>query len=260
MLMDEGFARLKARVITNALDFDDPEAIDIEAIAMLRGIVCVTEAIAGAEGRLIRGSRGGVIRVKNQTGSEGRRRFTVAHEIGHYELHQRKGRSLCTAADLYHWGGAGKEEEYQANVFAAELLMPERLFAPRCRSVRPSLDHISAVANVFRTSLTSTAIRFVELCREECVIILSRDGRICWGYPGREFRFKYFSVGSTLSPFTIAYDYFHGKPDDRMQQSVDASAWFPNIKFRQDAMLKEQSWRLGEFGGVLTLIWIDQEI
>jgi hypothetical protein len=63
-----------------------------------------------------------------------------------------------------------------------------------------------------------------------------------------------------LDPFSIAYDYFYKEKSDRNQQSIDASAWFPRIRFGQDAMLKEQSWDLGESGAVLTLLWLDQDI
>ncbi|MGE0521334.1 MAG: hypothetical protein AB7P78_20340, partial [Candidatus Binatia bacterium] len=42
---------------------------------------------------------------------------------------------------------------------------------------------------------------------------------------------------AALDAYTIAYDYFAGRPTDRKQQSVDAAAWFPRIKFRQDAMI-----------------------
>jgi hypothetical protein len=258
--MDPGLAKLRARSIVDALGFKNPEAIDIEAIAMLRGLVCISEAVTGAEGRLVRGAAGGVIRAGSGTKNEGRRRFTIAHGIGHYELHGDKNRTSCSAADLDAWGESAKEEEYQASVFAAELLMPERLFAPRCRGVRPCLEYIESLARLFRTSLTATGIRFVEFCPEECAIVFSQDKTIRWGYPGGEFRFKYIPPGDKLSALTLAYDYFHGRSADQRQQSVDASAWFPKIRFRQDAMLKEQSWRLGDYGGVLTLLWIDHDI
>ncbi len=56
-------------------------------------------------------------------GDERRRRFTIAHEIGHFVLHPGRPRMER--------GGrvteAGRFEEREADVFAAELLMPEAL-------------------------------------------------------------------------------------------------------------------------------------
>ena len=258
--MDAGLAVQKARSIVEALAVDDPKLIDVEAIAMLRGLVCVTGGITGAEGRLVRAGVGGIIRVGDRSTNEGRRRFTIAHEIGHFELHRRKDRATCAVADLNCWGTLGKEEEYQANVFAAELLMPDRLFAPHCRGVRPGLEQIQTLATLFQTSLTATAIRFVDFCPEECALVLSQEGRIRWSYIGPQFRFRYIGSGMELDGFSLAHDYFHGKPGDRRQQHVDASAWFPNIRFRQDAVLQEQSWSLGDYAAVLTLLWIDEDI
>src|SRR4051812_46444828 len=68
---------------------ESPEAIDLETIAWHLGKLRIKSGgLAGAEGRLVATPQhGGVIRVA--TGSnEGRRRFTVAHEIGHFVLHQ----------------------------------------------------------------------------------------------------------------------------------------------------------------------------
>lgn len=257
--MDAGLAAAKARAMIEALRIDAPELIDVEAIAALRGLICENGGISGAVGRLVKGIGGGVIRVRNDVRNEGRRRFTIAHEIGHFELHTARDSSSCTSADLDCWSAFGKEDEYQANVFAAEMLMPEKLLAPRCRGVRPCLECVDQLASAFRTSFTATAIRFAELCPEECAIVLSAAGKIKWGYPGKQFRFKFFETGVDLNPYTIAYDYFAEHGGDRKQQSVDAEAWFPRIKFRQGAMLKEQSWEIGE-SGVLTLLWIDQDI
>jgi Zn-dependent peptidase ImmA (M78 family) len=55
-----------------------------------------------------------------------RRRFTLAHEVGHWVCQVRKGHDApmyCRAADIA--PGADRTLEREANVFAAELLMPE---------------------------------------------------------------------------------------------------------------------------------------
>ena len=56
-----------------------------------------------------------------------RTRFTIAHEIGHWEVHVRAaGRtepSFCRAVDVSL--DVDRDLEREANVFAAELLMPE---------------------------------------------------------------------------------------------------------------------------------------
>lgn len=63
----------------------------------------------------------------NAAEPETRRRFTIAHELGHWVCQCLEGHTApiyCRAEDI---GGdpAAKQLEREANVFAAELLMPE---------------------------------------------------------------------------------------------------------------------------------------
>ena len=101
--------------------------VDIEAIARHLNAQVVEEKLdRSVSGLLYRDGDQVVIGV-NSAHADRRRRFTIAHEIGHLVLH--KGRPLVldhvrvnfrdanssTASDL---------EEIQANAFAAEILMP----------------------------------------------------------------------------------------------------------------------------------------
>ena len=101
--------------------------VDIEAVARHLGAQVVEEKLdRSVSGMLYRDGEQVVIGV-NSAHADRRRRFTIAHEIGHLVLH--KGRPLVldhvrvnfrdanssTASDL---------EEIQANAFAAEILMP----------------------------------------------------------------------------------------------------------------------------------------
>ena len=56
-----------------------------------------------------------------------RRRFTVAHEVGHHLLHSDGAAVLCRPADVETAAGDERTREREANRFAAELLMPEPL-------------------------------------------------------------------------------------------------------------------------------------
>lgn len=62
----------------------------------------------------------------NETEPRERKRFTLAHEVGHWVCQVSEGRGapvMCRAADVE--PGADRTLEREANVFAAELLMPE---------------------------------------------------------------------------------------------------------------------------------------
>jgi len=82
-------------------------------------------------------------------------RFTIAHEIGHWVCHCLEGRapspapSYCRPIDLTE--AADRRLEREANLFAAELLMPELAV----RAVWGELEDVAACAARFDVSPTA---------------------------------------------------------------------------------------------------------
>jgi len=101
--------------------------VDIEAIARHLNAQVVEEKLdRSVSGLLYRDGDQVVIGV-NSAHVDRRRRFTVAHEIGHLVLH--KGRPLVLDHVRVNFRDANSStasdwEEIQANAFAAEILMP----------------------------------------------------------------------------------------------------------------------------------------
>jgi hypothetical protein len=89
-----------------------------------------------------------------------RRRFTVAHEVGHHLLHSDGAAVLCRPADVEAAAGDERAREREANRFAAELLMPEPLV--RAEAERAGPDPI-ALAGRFGVSDVAMGYRLVNL-------------------------------------------------------------------------------------------------
>jgi Zn-dependent peptidase ImmA (M78 family) len=102
--------------------------VDVDFIAKASGIrVERTDFGADCSGVLVRKDGRAVIGV-NWTDSPVRQRFTVAHELGHYELHGGdtyvdRGQYVVQFRDPAS-GSGSKVEEREANQFAAAILMP----------------------------------------------------------------------------------------------------------------------------------------
>lgn len=79
-----------------------------------------------------------------------RDRFTLAHELGHYVIHSEYGK-IPLKADRYGRSGA----EWEANMFAAELLMPEREF----RTEMQTSEDSQYLAAKFLVSITAANVR-----------------------------------------------------------------------------------------------------
>jgi Zn-dependent peptidase ImmA (M78 family) len=67
----------------------------------------------------------------NSTHHANRQRFTIGHELGHYLLHDLEGIHVDRRFEVKlrngKLGEATDDQEKEANLFAAELLMPERI-------------------------------------------------------------------------------------------------------------------------------------
>jgi Zn-dependent peptidase ImmA (M78 family) len=102
----------------------DELPVPVEAIAEdLLGLYVEEVPLDGVSGLLYPSER--LIRV-NANDVPARRRFTLAHEVGHWICQVQEGRGapvMCRAEDLEL--GSDRTLEREANVFAAELLMPE---------------------------------------------------------------------------------------------------------------------------------------
>ncbi|HEV3000034.1 MAG TPA: ImmA/IrrE family metallo-endopeptidase [Solirubrobacteraceae bacterium] len=101
--------------------------------------------------------------------SRGRRRFTIAHESGHWVLHVLGGQCSfsCRPQDIAELSPAEAErkrelarQEREANAFASELLMPELLVHEQARATGCNLP---ALAERFDVSVPAIRLRLLTL-------------------------------------------------------------------------------------------------
>lgn len=236
----------------------------LEEIAWARGVLVTYKPLDGAEARIVVTGGRAVISISTKTAEPRRQRFSIAHELGHFEMHQKGGAfTICAGADLDTWDAkqAGKSREHEANEFAAALLLPRQFFEPQCQE-QPSLELIRALADQFAVSLTATARRFVHFSPEPCAIVFSRAGNIKWFHESQEFRDLglFVDVKSRLDSSTMASFFFRGEPVPARAVHVDAAAWLRPGGFRRDAVIREQSCAMPTYNAVLTLLWVDDDI
>lgn len=105
--------------------------VPIETIARNEGVLIARKAFDGTQsGFALRDGQTRIIGVNSAT-SPRRQRFTIAHEMGHLDLHQ--GTPLIVDhAMRIDWRDdvsslGTNEQEIEANAFAAEILMPARM-------------------------------------------------------------------------------------------------------------------------------------
>jgi len=241
------------------------DLLRLEDIAWERGALVRDGRLSGAEARLTSNGRRSVITISETVVDLGRRRFGIAHELGHLEMRDKRDLlESCTAQHLNCWQKERStgDRELLANKFAAALLLPERFFAQRCNETDPTLDVVSALAREYGVSLTATARRYSVFCEEPIAVVYSSSGFITWFQASPEFKdLGYFvNVGECPGVDSIADRIFDGKSVGRKPKQVSASNWLAAGRHNPEAVILEQSWPLTNYNAVLTLLWIEDEI
>ncbi len=140
--------------------------IDPCAIAASEGIACEKLHSSGVSGCLSGANNTFGIFYSDAISSEGFRRFTIAHELGHYFL-EGHYKHIFADGNSRHESASGYSSddpyEREADAFAAALLMPEGLFKAACGRIAPGFKAIESLAERCVTSLTATAIRYAVL-------------------------------------------------------------------------------------------------
>ena len=123
--------------------------------------------------------------------SQGRVRFTLAHELGHFVLHRMKGEEgeseeprtefLCSEVDMNDWDSPLRKMEAEADTFASCLLMPlddfRKQVAGHQSMSRELLDHC---CHRYGVSRMAAALKWIEIAPRRTVVVAVRDGHVLW--------------------------------------------------------------------------------
>ncbi len=240
--------------LTQDYCLDTPGPTPVEDIAMDHGVLCLEANLTGCLARLVRKGNRGVIRTKASIREAGRKRFAIAHELGHWFLHANESQVfICTAEQMRDYKGSPTEVE--ANIFASELLLPTFLFGPLADKAAPSLESIRDLSHTFVTSLTATGMKFVDLNRHECVLVMSTGGKVVWSKQKGNRSGLRIEKGLALHESSLARHVVEPK-GEAGPAAVDPEAWIKENWFERKIELTEQSWTLDGYDSVLTLLTI----
>jgi Zn-dependent peptidase ImmA (M78 family) len=251
--------RKAAQDLLASLKVAKPSEIDLEMLAYAAGRLTIDEGgLESSEGRLVATPKnGGSIRVKAGM-NEGRKRFTIAHEIAHFVLHPLAEHDReHSRRDFTIWYDASEEAE--ANIFAAELLMPEFLFKPMSRVQTPSLVLIDKLALEFSASAMATAFQYLHYTNEQVALVVSEGERILWTKKAKDFWPRIQT--KRVHPHSGAGEILAGKYSEtkRMVRSP-AYAWLENFSNDSEREIMEDSRLVEYYGQMITLLWMKEDL
>lgn len=115
----------------------------------------------------------------NGKASPARRRFTIAHELGHFVLHRGQRQSFnCDKESVYSGIDAIRAIEREADDFASNLLMPGDLLRDWISNQRIDLHVLSAIAKRFEVSFEALCIRFIKFTTQRAILVYWDNGYV----------------------------------------------------------------------------------
>jgi hypothetical protein len=214
------------------------------------------------EGALVRAPNKlkGIIAVKRTIREEGRKRFTICHEVGHFIL-PGHGTSdcICKADEVESWRKSLPEQEIAANRFASELLLPYREVAPLVQKKTATIELAKDISREFRSSLTAASLRCVDVTEEKCAFVCSVNGFIKWYKPNDNFRY-HVRVNQKLTDESYAGQLFNDPALNDPNGAVPADAWLQSERLLSDARVWEDSILLPHYNSVITILTIHKQI
>lgn len=191
--------------------------------------------------------------------SQGRIRFTQAHELGHYILHRHLKDSFeCTSSDMLDSPENMKTIESQADSFASYLLMPLDDFRNQINT-KVTLDLLGLCADRYGVSLTAAILKWLSYTDEKAVLVMSNDGFINWAWSSDPaFRAgAYYKTRNNIIPIpegSLAAN--DSVTSERLGQSTLATSWFKHAD--KNMALREMKIYSNQYDSVLTLLCLPQ--
>jgi len=153
---------------------------------------------------------------------EPRRRFTIAHEIGHLYLHQQN--FCCTATDFELWRDK-RNKEVEANQFAADFLLPQDVIESELNKGDLSFKSIDEISNRYLVSLTATALRLLKESKDNVIIVLHDGKKVEWAAKSNDCSMELSSI--VITPDGVFEKL--GTAKNTLKKEVSVSTWFSEV-------------------------------
>jgi hypothetical protein len=245
--------RAEARIAE--LGIRDPKDLDVEAIALDAGVSVRYAPLIGCEATLV-GFGSHAIATIRESPVRGRERFSIGHELAHWELH--RGRSFrCRVDEPTLNLESNVVLEREADEFASHLLMPKPLFNPVVRSFKwPTIAQIQDVAETFQSSQAATLIRLAKVDTLPVIVACYSLEKRLWycsaPHVPRRWRLK-----SKLDDDSFAHELLTRGAESSVPRKQSADAWFENDDAEKFELLEQCV--PGMPGKVLVTLYLSEE-
>lgn len=247
-------ATLSPDQLLDVLGITEPKDIDIEAIAYYCGARIEYEPLSGCEANIVGYGNRAVITVNN-TSLRTRQRFSAGHELGHWMKDRGQSAYGCSKKQMdSEW--SANNPETRANTFAAELLLPKRMFIPLAKGHPITVETVRDLGAKFQMSLTATALRLVTFGSFPSILLYFEGDTRKW-FKANKGVPKTLYPAEILDAGTVSAQLLEDEDGRDEIADVRADRWFYHPKADR-YYIKESCFRTSRTS-VVTLLWWEDE-
>lgn len=238
--------------------------IDPFEICKSLGIEIFEAPFDGLEGVLLFNGQNAKIGLDSKQTYLPRRKFSVSHELGHFNNDVSFGELKafrCTKNMIGDNSNQTNDIEARADKFASEILLPNFLIKDLFNYHEPSWDIIKEVSSKFEVSFLSTIFKYIEKSKAACCLVVSKNNMIQFYKPSKTFRYSLqMNESRVLSDFSYASKAMKGLEINNDFELLSADTWISGVNVTKDSELYEWSMPLNSHDQVLTLLWDDETV
>jgi Zn-dependent peptidase ImmA (M78 family) len=262
-------AHIQAQQLLADCGLDEITDLSMDLFVAGLDAILIEEELKNCEGRRIFGNGKAVIKINSLIQFPERKRFVTAHEIGHLIIHKSMQLPDDTFENFNIIAGMEKtlkfgKQELEANEFAGELLMPEKLFLKEARGKKFSPLLIKQLAERFKTSLTATVFRYLQFDLHPICIVFIQNGKVKNWNKSDELKVwveDYTRLPPPSDSVTMEYiqkDYAFVYSLEEKAQVIKKSTWFKlNEHNDEDTDFYEYCIPTKRYKTILSIIWED---
>lgn len=262
-------AHLKAQELLANCGLDEITDMPMDLFVAGLDAMLIEEELKHSDGKIIFGNSKVVIKVNSQIQFPERKRFVAAHEVGHLIMHRGLHLPEDTFANFNIIAGMEKalkfgKQELEANEFASELLMPEKLFLKEAKGKKFSPMLIKQLSERFKASLTAIIFRYLQFDLHPICLVFIDNGIVKYWKKSDGLK-VWFGDYTRLAPppGSVAAEYlehdykFLYKLDEKVQ-TINKSTWFTLGEYNnEDTVFYEYCIPTKRYKTILSIIWED---
>lgn len=184
-------------------------------------------------------------------------RFTLAHELGHciiptqvdYDLQKELSETSNIHSKKYSF-----QKDYEASVFAAELLIPSNTISNIYEYGKTFKEIVNNISEKYDASLTASALKTASLMQDSiciCLMVNPQKKEIIKVQYSKAFadygRGLYLDKNSAIYSGSMTNSFIkRGDQGYNYQKYTAPSDWFPNFRGSDEAELHEWAFYIGE--------------